>query len=90
MSTAAGREGMAVWRRAIESMTGPQKVAKAFELTEATRQTMRAGIRHQFPNASDAEIQKIHVERLLQFSGISLAEVRQKMKQQASALANKG
>ena len=45
METEAGREGLAVWRRVVSSMSGPQKVAKAFELTEMTRQIMRQGIR---------------------------------------------
>ena len=36
--TSAGRESLAVWQRVVKSMSGPEKVAKAFELTEMTRQ----------------------------------------------------
>ena len=85
METEAGREGLAVWRRVVRSMTGPQKVAKAFELTEVTRQIMRAGIRRQHSDARESEIHEMYVDRLLQYHGTSLAEVRQKQKEQASA-----
>ena len=76
ISTAAGREGLAVWQQVMESMPGERKVAKAFELTEMTRQFMRAGIREANPNASEAEIQEMVVDRLLHYHGTSLAEVR--------------
>ena len=81
METEAGREGLAVWRRVVKSMTGPQKVAKAFELTEMTRQIMRAGIRRQHPDAGESEIDEMYVDRLLQYHGTSLAEVRQRQRE---------
>ena len=84
METESGREGLDVWRRVVGSMTGPQKVAKAFELTEMTRQIMREGIRQQHPNACESEIHEMYVDRLLQFHGTSLAEVRQKQREQAA------
>ena len=74
--TEAGREALAVMHQVSRSLSGEQKVAKAFELTEATRQIMRAGIRDANPKASEEEIQEIYVERLLSFSGISLREIR--------------
>ncbi len=85
METEAGREGLAVWRRVVKSMSGPQKVAKAFELTEMTRQIMREGIRRQYPDADESEVNQLYVDRLLQYHGTSMAEVRTKQKQQASA-----
>jgi hypothetical protein len=84
METEAGREGLAVWRRVVRSMTGPQKVTKAFELTEMTRQIMREGIRRQHPDAGESEIHEMYVDRLLQYHGTSLAEVRQKQREQAA------
>ena len=84
METEAGHEGLAVWRRVVRSMTGPQKVAKAFELTELTRQIMRAGIRRQHADARESEIHEMYVDRLLQYHGTSLAEVRQKQREQAT------
>ena len=83
MSTEAGREGLAVWEHLMREMTGSQKVAKAFELTELTRQTMRAGIRRQNPDATEDEIQEMFVDRLLRYNGTSLAEVRRLQKEQA-------
>ena len=85
METEAGREGLAVWRRVVTSMSGPQKVAKAFELTEMTRQIMHEGIRRQHPRANESEIHEMYVDRLLQYHGTSLAEVRQRQQEQAAA-----
>ena len=80
MSTEAGREGLAVWQHVLESMAGERKLAKAFELTEMTRQLMRDGIREANPDASEAQIQELYVDRLLQYQGTSLAEVRRKQR----------
>ena len=77
-STAGGREGLAIWKQIMCTMSGEQKVAKSFELTEITRQIMRAGIREANPGASEETIQRIFVERLLGFQGISLAELYRK------------
>lgn len=84
MSTDAGREGLAVRDTVMRSMTGEQKVAKAFELTETTRQIMRAGIRAANPDASEAELQEMYVDRLLHFHGTSLAEVRRKQEEDST------
>jgi len=81
METKAGREGLAVWRRTLGQMTGEQKVEKAFELTELTRQIMRDGIRADHADATEEHIQRIYVDRLLSFHGLSLDEIR---KRQAS------
>ncbi len=78
--TAAGREGLAVWQRVIHSMTGPDKVAKSFELTEMTREIMRAGIRSQHPDASEEEIRDLYVDRLLRYNGTTLEEVRRRQR----------
>lgn len=48
------------------------------ELTEMTRQFMRAGIREANPDASEAEIQEMAADRLLHYHGTSLADVRRK------------
>mgnify|MGYP006908257610 FL=1 len=68
----------------MRSLPGEQKSAKAFELTESTRQIMRAGIRCSHPEASEDEIQRIYVDRLLHCHGTSLAEIRQKQKAERS------
>lgn len=75
-STAAGREALEVWERVLREMSPEKKLEKAFELTELTRQTMRAGIRDDHPEATEEEIQAMYVDRLLSYHGTSLAEVR--------------
>jgi len=71
-SSPGGRDGLAVWHQIMQEMPGEQKVAKSFELTELTRQIMRAGIRETHPEATEAVIQQIFVDRLLGLQGISL------------------
>jgi len=71
----AGREMLDVLHRVRGNMTGEQRLAKAFELTAATRQIMRDGIRASHPDWNAAEIQAEHVDRLLRVHGLSLAEV---------------
>jgi hypothetical protein len=71
-SSPGGREGLAVWYQIMREMPGEKKVAKSFELTEITRQIMRAGIRETHPEADEETIQRIFVDRLLRLQGISL------------------
>ncbi|TWT86096.1 hypothetical protein Pla100_62210 [Neorhodopirellula pilleata] len=49
----------------MRAMSGERKIAKSFELTEMTRQIMRAGIRDTHSHTSEDEIQQIYVARLL-------------------------
>ena len=84
METAAGREGLDVWRETVSRMTGEQKIAKAFELTEMTREIMREGIRTNHPDATEKQIQRIYIDRLLSFHGLSLEEIRRRQAQPAS------
>ena len=76
MSTDAGREAIAVWQRIMREMPPEKKLEKAFELTELTRQTMREGIRMAHPEASEEELQRMYVDRLLSYHGTSLEEIR--------------
>ena len=78
MLTPAGREGLNVWDNVMRTMPGERKVAKAFELTETTRQIMRNGLRHANPDASETELHEMYVDHLLHYHGTSLAEVRWK------------
>ena len=84
MESAAGREGLAVWRRTVKRMSREQKIAKAFELTELTREMMREGIRADHPDATEPEIQQIYVDRLLSFHQLSLAQIRRWQAEQQS------
>ncbi len=76
-SSAAGREALLVLRRARAKMDGVQKVEKSFELTEMTRQIMRAGLVAANPDLDEDEIQTLYVERILSYSGLSLAKIHE-------------
>ncbi|MCA9215537.1 MAG: hypothetical protein KDB27_20875 [Planctomycetales bacterium] len=83
--TEAGREALAVWRKTLAQMSGEAKLLKALELTETTRELMKAGLRADHPDKSEAELHEIYVDRLLSFHGYSLAQIR---KLQAEQEAN--
>jgi Rv0078B-related antitoxin len=56
------------WRAhldALRRMTGPERVAKAFEMSEAARALSEAGIRHRHPHWSDEQVQDALMELLL-------------------------
>lgn len=50
----------------LKSMTPAEKLHKAMELTEMSRQLFRAGLKQQFPELSPEELQALYVKRLLQ------------------------
>lgn len=78
--TEGGREARRVWRNIWRNMTGEQRIAKAFQLTEETREVMRAGIRN--PNASEDEIRHLYLNQLLAAHGTSLEELKNKQKEE--------
>ena len=80
--TEGGREALRVWREIWRNMTGEQRIAKAFQLTEEVRQVMRAGIQSRNPDASEDKIQQLHVNQLLAAHGTSLEEIRIKQKEE--------
>lgn len=48
----------------LRRMTPEQRLLKAFELTEQSRELLRAGIRRRFPDASPQELQRIYLRQL--------------------------
>lgn len=64
-------ESLAVQRRIFARMSGAQRVALMVEMSEEARQVTLAGLRRQFPQASEAEIVRIERERRL---GVALTE----------------
>ncbi|MBI2908335.1 MAG: hypothetical protein HYX92_11860 [Chloroflexi bacterium] len=48
----------------LRKMTPEQRLLKAFELTEFSRQLFLHGLRHRFPEKSEAEIKKVYLEGL--------------------------
>jgi hypothetical protein len=53
-----------LYLEALRRLTPEQRLLKAFELTELSRELFRAGLRQRFPEASEAELQRIYLERL--------------------------
>jgi hypothetical protein len=45
-------------------MTPSQRAAKAFELSEMTKQLFREGLRRRFPHLSKAELHRLFLEGL--------------------------
>jgi len=76
--TEAGREMTAALRRIRAGLTGEQRLEKAFELTEMTRQVMRAGIKEAHPDWNERQVQEQYIDRLLQPHGLSLESLRAK------------
>ena len=53
-----------LYLEALRRMTPEQRLLKAFELTELSRELLRAGVRQRFPGASETEQRRIYLERL--------------------------
>jgi hypothetical protein len=49
----------------LRSMTPEQRLRKAFELSEFARALFLRGLRHRFPEASEDEIKRIYLQRLM-------------------------
>ena len=65
LSTAAGREALAIQRRVIASLSPERRFMKSFELTETARQIMREGLRMRHPEADEATIERLAADQLL-------------------------
>ena len=48
----------------LSRMTPEQRLEKAFELTDLSRQAFRDGLRLRFPQATSDELDRIYLERL--------------------------
>lgn len=51
-------------------MTPQERVEACFELTAFVRRGMEDGIRHQFPEASEADVQRIFKERVTRIKNL--------------------
>ena len=79
--TQAGRQGLAVYVKALRELTPEGRIARAFRLTEEVKQIAIAGIRSRNPDASEEEVQQIYVNQKLAIHGTSLEEIRQEQKE---------
>ncbi|MEK7395513.1 MAG: hypothetical protein AAB116_01120 [Candidatus Poribacteria bacterium] len=50
--------------RILRQMSPEQRLLKAFELSDFTKQLFEQGLRKRFPNLPDAEFRKLLLERL--------------------------
>jgi hypothetical protein len=48
----------------LRSMEASQRLRKAWDLTEVTRELLRSGLRKRFPHATEAEIHAMYIKRL--------------------------
>jgi hypothetical protein len=48
----------------LRRMTPEQRLMKALELSEMSRELTRAGLRERFPDATEEDIQRLFLERL--------------------------
>jgi hypothetical protein len=53
-----------VYLEILRSMTPGQKLQKVFELSELGKTLFREGLRKRFPEASEAELHRIFLDRL--------------------------
>jgi len=58
------RPNRQIYLEALRRLTPEQRLLKAFELTDLSRELFRAGLRQRFPEAGEAELQRIYLERL--------------------------
>jgi len=54
----------AIYLEALRRMPPRQRLAKAFELSENTRQLFRRGLRRRFPHMSEEELDRLYLKRL--------------------------
>ena len=53
-----------LYLEALRRLTPEQRLLKAFEPSELSRELFRAGLRERFPAADEAELQRIYLKRL--------------------------
>jgi hypothetical protein len=51
----------------LNRMTPTQRLMKAFELSEMTRQLFKEGLRQRFPDKTATELHAIYLERMCRF-----------------------
>lgn len=48
----------------LRRMTPEQRLLKAFELSELSRELLRTGLRERFPAATEAQLHAVYLERI--------------------------
>lgn len=58
------RSNHGVYIRVLRSLSPEQRLLKALELSDMTRQLFRQGLSERFPQLSDGQFQQLYLERL--------------------------
>ncbi|MFA4965218.1 MAG: hypothetical protein WC709_06230 [Thermoleophilia bacterium] len=58
------RPNRRLYVQALRRLTPEQRLLKAFELTDLSRDLLRAGLRRRLPEAGPEELRRIYLERL--------------------------
>lgn len=53
-----------VYLATLRRMSPEERLSKAFELTDMTRELLRDGLRERFPDRSEADLQRLYIDRL--------------------------
>lgn len=53
-----------IYMEALRRMTPGQRLAKACELSDMTHEALRVGLKARYPEASEAELHALYLERL--------------------------
>jgi hypothetical protein len=59
------RPNHSLYIRVLRRMSAEARLMKAFELTAFSKQLFLHGLRRRFPDLTEAELQKIYLERLM-------------------------
>lgn len=58
------RRNHRIYLEALRRMTPEQRLLKAFELSEMTRELFRRGLRERFPDLSEQELHQLFLKRI--------------------------
>lgn len=53
-----------LYLQTLQKMTSEQRLAKALELSEMTKELFLQGLKNRFPEKNETEIRKIYLERI--------------------------
>ncbi|MFH1920810.1 MAG: hypothetical protein ABIP48_13080 [Planctomycetota bacterium] len=62
--TVKSRPNHQLYLKALARMTPEERLRKAFELSEMTKELFRYGLRKRFPHLGDEDRKRIYLERL--------------------------
>jgi hypothetical protein len=66
VETVAGKPKLnrAMYIETLRRMSPEERLSKAFELSEMTRELLKAGLAQRYPSASAEELHRLYLERL--------------------------